>query len=222
MVLSTTSLNLGRIGLRNNKENFYEELDEMLEFIKNQILQRYNYQASQSSEKFMYLFKDNIIKDSGKLEKDQRIRKVIKHGVLNISLVGILECVCGLKNKKIDNLNKSDFKIILEIIDYINQKLKIFEKEEKVNFILTEEDNIDVLSKIYSTDKIIYKKNLQGSTRYRKIFETVENLEIEESQKLNFYGKLQNQIGMCISSSSENLEKYRENKIRFVRIKNDN
>src|SRR5574344_1190455 len=96
MVVSTTSINLARIGLKYQNKN------------KN------NYEV---------LFDGNVYDDE-KLEGNQHIRKVIKNGTLNIGIIGLKECVMSLEhdeNKQysliinlLKNLNEKCAKFIEE------------------------------------------------------------------------------------------------------------
>jgi len=80
MVISSTSINLARLGLKHqNKslESFYDELGSMCELVKNELLLSFETIGSKNKEYYRALFNGNV-DDDEKLEEGQKIRKVIK------------------------------------------------------------------------------------------------------------------------------------------------
>ena len=151
-ILSTTSINLGRIGLSNrNKslEEFYLQFGNILDFTRNQLVQRFDLQASKYKNSFPNLFKNNLIMDSEKVEDSQKIRKVLKNGVLNISLVGLNECLNFLNEK-----DKNKLKV--DILKFANEKITKYSDDTRLNFILTETKNDYILKELLAIDKSIY------------------------------------------------------------------
>lgn len=102
--LSTTTINLPRLGLkyRGRKiEEFYKELDEKLELIKDQLLERFEQQCSKLAGKFPYLIGKGIWQDGEKLSLQDKLRRVLKQGDLSIGFIGLAECVKALTRKKL-------------------------------------------------------------------------------------------------------------------------
>lgn len=151
-VLSTTSVNLGRLGLSTKSkslEEFYIQLGNTLDFAKNQLIQRFDLQASKYKNSFPTLFKNELIMDASKVEDTQKIRKVLKNGVLNISLVGFNECLELLPGK-----DKNKLKI--EILGFINNRILQYSEDNRLNFILTETRDDSILRNLLAIDKAIY------------------------------------------------------------------
>lgn len=148
--ISYTSINISRLGIKHKKLNndFYKELDDLIDLTKNELLFVFETIGDKTKENYSILFNSNILDDE-KLEENQKIRKVIKNGTLNINLVGLLEC-----SYIIDKENSS--KVILKIISYIKNKIDNISKETKLNF---------TLSSIYDNsckDLIILDKTIYG------------------------------------------------------------
>jgi ribonucleoside-triphosphate reductase len=204
IVLSTTTINLARLGFKYNKDNFYKKLEDILLLTKNQLVQRYEYQAGKYKENYKTLFDNNLIYESSKLEKEQKVRKVIKNGVLNISLAGLFECVMILNNSK--EFGKDDIELAIEILTFINKKVDIFTKEEKLNFILSEEDKDRVLSKLLTIDKILFSKKLQKN-KYELITEVIEGLKLKQNDKIKLELEFQKLINNKIVIKTKNPEK---------------
>lgn len=102
MIVASVSINMSRLGNRNSdktKSEFYLELDEMLELTKNILIMIFETIGNKSKENYQVIFNNNIL-DDDKLESGQKIRKVIKKGVLNIELASLSECAMCLEKDK--------------------------------------------------------------------------------------------------------------------------
>lgn len=70
-IISKVSINLVRIALKsNNIKEFYSELDNTLEFAKNELLQAFEYISNKYKKSYKYSF-NNILIDSDKLDDDK-------------------------------------------------------------------------------------------------------------------------------------------------------
>ncbi len=208
ILLSTTSINLARLGLEykeKSKEEFYERLEEVLEIVKNQLIQRFELQGSQNKEQYKNLFKDNVIYESNKLEEGQKIRKTLRNGVLNISLVGIYECSAQLNEKDIE-------KQAFEILQFINNKINKFNIEEKLNFIISENYNEKIQKKFISLDKAIYGNNkILNKEKYDNFCTIYKNKEtIQDEKKLEQLGKYQELISSVIEIKIQKNQTFEE------------
>lgn len=154
MIVTSTSINIARLGLKylNNKSisNFYEELDQLLELTKNEMILAFETIGNKNKENFQVLFNGNILGDE-RLESGQKIRKIIKSGVLNVGLVGLKECVLSFEpdpNKQYD--------LLIKILNYVNAKLKQFSDETKLFFQLFEPSGLTARKHFIGIDKSIY------------------------------------------------------------------
>lgn len=192
IILNKTSINLVRIALKSkNIKEFYEYLDDTMELVKNELLQTFEYQSNKYKENFKYLFKNNIILDSEKLENNQRIRKVIKNGTLNIGYVGLGECIYVLINKEL--LNIDDLKISIDIVKFMKEKCDKFEEENKLNFRVFETYNLNILKYFENIDRTIYSsiKNVTDEDSYRTFGTIFEKLNLNLSDRFKIESKLQ-------------------------------
>ena len=96
--LSFTSINLPRIALENrgNEEGFYRRLDELLELVARQLLDRFEIQAQKHVYNFPFLMGQGVWLDSDKLKVTDEIREVLKHGTLSIGFIGLAEALTAL------------------------------------------------------------------------------------------------------------------------------
>lgn len=153
MVVSSTSINLARLGLKfsnKTKKEFYSELDNICDIVKNELLLSFETIGAKSKEYYRVLFNGNV-DDDEKLEPGQKIRKVIKNGVLNIGVIGLKECVTCLEKNEANQP-----KLALEIINYLNDKCACYSSETKLNFGLHESTDNNARRRLLAIDKAIY------------------------------------------------------------------
>ncbi|MCM1053798.1 MAG: ATP cone domain-containing protein [Ruminococcus sp.] len=178
MIVSSVSINMGRLGFKYEDKNlteFYQELDELLEMAKNCLVNIFETIGDKNKDNYRVIFNGNIL-DDDKLEYGQKIRKILKRGVLNLELVGISECVLNLE-KNPDKRNK----LFLEILKYIRAKCEQYSMDTKLNFMVSETNKIRPLRKLMALDKAIYgiKKDITDKEYYGRIdslFKFKENI----------------------------------------------
>ena len=189
MIVGSVSLNMGRLGFKYvNKDikDFYLALDAWMEMAKNCLVNIFEIIGDKSKENYKILFNGNII-DDDKLESGQKIRKIIKKGVLNLELSGLSECVLNLEN---DDLKRKE--LLIDIIKHINENCINYSKETKMNFIVSETSKSRPLKKLMELDKSIYgiKKKVTDKEQYSRIdslFEFKGNIK----EDLDYMGRYQ-------------------------------
>lgn len=99
--LSFTSINLPRLGIvvDGDLDAFYILLDKMLDAAMQQLLDRFEVQASRIVRNFPFLMGEGVWIDSDKLGSDDSIQEVLKHGTLSIGFCGLAECLKALTGK---------------------------------------------------------------------------------------------------------------------------
>ena len=170
MIVTSTSINMARLGLKylNNHSisHFYEELDSLLELTKNQLVLAFETMGNKSKENYQVLFNGNVLGDE-RLESGQKIRKIIKSGVINIGLVGLL----------------------IKILKYIDKKIKQFSDETKLNFQMFEPSGLTSRKHFIGIDKSIYgtHKDITDKNAY-ELIDTAKfitnNKELSKVQEL--------------------------------------
>lgn len=153
MIVSSTSINLARLGLKYKNKNideFYEELENVAELVKNELLLSFETIGSKAKDYYKTLFLGNVYDDE-KLECGQKIRKVIKNGVLNIGLIGLSECANLLAPDENERL-----KLMENILDFLNELCLKYTKETKLNFAIFEPVDTSARARSLAIDKAIY------------------------------------------------------------------
>ncbi|MBE6917877.1 MAG: anaerobic ribonucleoside triphosphate reductase [Ruminococcaceae bacterium] len=96
--LSFTSINLPRIAIesKGDEKLFYEKLDAMLELVAQQMLDRFEIQASKHIYNYPFLMGQGVWLDADKLNLQDDLREVLKHGTLSIGFIGLAEALTAL------------------------------------------------------------------------------------------------------------------------------
>lgn len=162
--LSFTTVNLPRIGLDNKGDvkGFYKQLDETINLVIAQLLERFEIQASKKVMNYPFLMGQGIWLDSDKLKSEDNIREVLKHGTLSMGFIGLAECLKALIG---DHHGESEVaqKLGLEVIAHMRKKMDDISEEYKMNFTLIGSPAEGTAGRFVKLDKKIYGL-IQGVT----------------------------------------------------------
>ena len=124
-VLSSTAINLPRIALkhRENIDDFWLELEQKMDLVKEQLLERLEIQGNKKVSNFPFLMKENVWIDSEKLKEDDKLKKILKQGSMKISFVGLNECLIAMTGKNHADSKKAQ-ELGLKIITKMREKVK--------------------------------------------------------------------------------------------------
>ncbi len=135
--LSFTSINLPRIAIESHgdEKKFYQDLQAMLELVAQQMLDRFEIQASKHTYNFPFLMGQGVWLDSDKLSLQDDLREVLKHGTLSIGFIGLAETLTALyghHHGEGEEYEKKGLEIIGFMRDFCDKK----SQEMKMNFTL--------------------------------------------------------------------------------------
>ncbi len=96
--LSFTSINLPRLAIKanHNIEQFFDMLDRMIDLTIDQLFERFEIQARKHVRNYPFLMGQGVWIDSEKLDWDDEVREVLKHGTLSIGFIGLAETLKAL------------------------------------------------------------------------------------------------------------------------------
>ena len=170
--LSFTSINLPRIGIKHgialgerdkaDMKAFYEELDDMMDLVKNQLLQRFECQCSKSIANFKFLLGSHVWINSEKLDRYSKIRTVLKHGTLSIGFIGLAETLKALIGEHHGESDKAQ-KLGIEIIKHMRERCDEYCKEYNLNFTCLATPAEGLSGRFVAIDRSIYGK-IKGVT----------------------------------------------------------
>ena len=89
--LSFTSINLPRLGIlaKGNMDKFYKLLDKRLALCCRQLLHRFGIQSRKTVKNYPFLMGQGIWIDSDKLNINDEVGEVLKHGTLSVGFIGL-------------------------------------------------------------------------------------------------------------------------------------
>ena len=168
--LSFTTVNLPRLGIKhgivsNEKtdiEGFYQELGELMDLVKDQLLERFEIQCSKKVYNFPFLLGAGVWLDSEKLKPGDKLRKVLKHGTLSIGFIGLAECLKALIGKHHGESEEAQ-KLGLEIITFMRKKCDEYTEKYNLNFTCLATPAEGLSGRFVKIDKAVYGK-LKGIT----------------------------------------------------------
>ena len=131
--LSFTSINLPRLAIesKGDEKVFYEKLQSMLELVAQQLLDRFEIQASKHVYNYPFLMGQGVWLDSDKLAPNDTVREVLKHGTLSIGFIGLAETLTALYGKhhgeseEIQEKGKAILSFMRKFCDAKSQEVKM-------------------------------------------------------------------------------------------------
>ena len=170
--LSFTSINLPRLGIKHgiclkerdkaDIEGFYKDLGDMMELVRDQLLERFEIQCNKRCYNFPFLIQQGVWTDGDKLKPTDRMRKILKHGSLTIGFIGLAETLKALIGEHQGESEKAQ-KLGLEIIGFMRKKTDEFAKEYNLNFTLIATPAEGLSGRFVNIDRAIYGK-IKGVT----------------------------------------------------------
>lgn len=134
--LSFTTINLPRLGILAGKGNiskFYELLDERLELVEKQLIERYKVQCKKKPKNYPFLMGQGVWAGSDKLGPDDDISEILKEGSLSIGFIGLAETLVALTGKHHGECEASQ-ELGLEIVQRMNDFCEAKSEKYKMNW----------------------------------------------------------------------------------------
>ena len=133
--LSFTSINLPRIAIKakGDVQWFFEELERMMDLVRDQLLERLEIISNKKVKNFPFLMGEGVWIDSEKLGWNDNIREVLKHGTLSIGFIGLAEALVALRGKH-HGEDPSSQNLGLEIVGSIRKYCDEMSQQYKLNF----------------------------------------------------------------------------------------
>ena len=135
--LSFTSINLPRIAIKcaGDIGLFFEELEAKMKMVVDQLDERFEIIARKKVYNFPFLMGQGVWIDSEKLDWNDEVREVLKHGTFSIGFIGLAECLKALRGKHHGESEESQ-NLGLEIIGFMRSYLDKLSQERKLNYTL--------------------------------------------------------------------------------------
>lgn len=114
-------------------KKFYEILDERMEDLFGQLMERFEIVARRKAKNYPFLMGQGVYLDSEKLLPDDEVREVLKHGTLVIGFIGLAETLKVLVGKH-HGESASAWDLGYKIVSYMNEKCAKQAQKTKMNF----------------------------------------------------------------------------------------
>ncbi len=240
--LSFTTINLPRLGIKhgaiaNQKANikeFLEELEEKLDLVKDQLLERYELQCKKKVDSFPFLLGQKLWIDSEKLKSGDTLKKVLKQGSLSIGFIGLAQCLKALTGKH-HGEDEAAQKLGIKIVKFMKQKCDEYSQKYNLNFNLVASPVDEIEGKFIKMDQAIFGK-LKGITDKESY---TNSFHIPNDYKISIVNKIQleapyhsytngghitcvEEKGISEKEVMEIVKLMQENNIGYGAIKNDN
>ncbi|HBG2060165.1 anaerobic ribonucleoside triphosphate reductase [Clostridioides difficile] len=161
--ISFTTVNLPRLGIihgiinneKANLDGFFEELDEKINLIIEQLLERLEVQGNKKMKNFPFLMGQGVWKGSDDLGPEDTLKEVIKQGTLTIGFIGLAECLIALIGKH-HGESKEAQELGLKIVSHMRHKMDEATDKYKLNFSLMGTPAEGLSGRFTKIDKKVY------------------------------------------------------------------
>ena len=161
--LSFTTINLPRLGIKygiinKNKadlDGFFEELDEKIDLVIEQLLERMELQGNKKVKNFPFLMGQGVWTGSDNLNPEDKLEKIIKEGTLTVGFIGLAECLIGLLGMHHGESEEAQ-ELGLEIISHMRKRMEDASKEYGLNFSLIATPAEGLSGRFTRIDKKVY------------------------------------------------------------------
>ncbi|MCC8121605.1 MAG: anaerobic ribonucleoside triphosphate reductase, partial [Oscillospiraceae bacterium] len=135
--LSFTTINLPRLAIKakGDVNVFFESLDHMLDICVDQLLERFEIQCRKKVRNFPFLMGQGVWLDSEKLDWDDEVREVLKHGTLSVGFIGLAETLKSLLGVHHGESEKAQA-LGLDIISHMRARMDAESEKRGLNFSL--------------------------------------------------------------------------------------
>ena len=135
--LSFTSINLPRLGIKAGGDvvRFFEMLEDEMNLVIDQLMYRYKIQAQKKVRNYPFLMGQGVWIDSEKLNPDDTVGELLKHGTLSMGFIGLAECLKALIGVH-HGESKEAQELGLRIIGRMRSRMDEESKKTGMNFSL--------------------------------------------------------------------------------------
>ncbi|MGL5329038.1 MAG: anaerobic ribonucleoside triphosphate reductase [Peptostreptococcaceae bacterium] len=168
--LSFTTINLPRLGIKygrlnNNRldlDGFFEDLDEKIDLVIDQLLERMEIQGNKKVKNFPFLMGQGVWSGSEELRPEDKLTDVIKQGTLTVGFIGLAECLVGLIGKHHGETKEAQM-LGLKIISHMKKRMSDAKQIYNLNFSLIATPAEGLSGRFTKIDKALYGE-IEGIT----------------------------------------------------------
>jgi anaerobic ribonucleoside-triphosphate reductase len=113
-------------------ESFFNKLEKKMELVCDQLMSRYEILAQKKAKSFQFLMGQGIWLDSEKLDPDDEIREVLKHGTFSYGFIGLAETLTHLIGSHHGETEEAQ-ELGLRIVGFMREFVDRKSQEHKLN-----------------------------------------------------------------------------------------
>lgn len=135
--LSFTSINLPRLAIesKGDVDLFFTELHKTIDLVINQLIERFEIQCKKKVKNYPFLMGQGVWLDSDKLDNEDTVAEVLKHGTLTCGFIGLAECLTALIGHH-HGESKEAQELGIRIVSEMRQRMDDMAAKTKLNFSL--------------------------------------------------------------------------------------
>ncbi len=167
---SFTSINLPRLGIKHgvitngefNEAAFFNELDEKIDIVIKQLLERLQIQMRRKVKNFPFLMGQGVWIGSENLEWEDSLEEVAKQGTLTMGFIGLAECLKALIGEHHGESEKAQ-QLGLKIVKHMRDRMDEATQQYHLNFSLIATPAEGLSGRFTRIDKKVYGE-IEGVT----------------------------------------------------------
>ena len=167
---SFTTINLPRLGIKHgvvtngefNEPAFFNELDEKLEIVIQQLIERLQIQAKRKVKNFPFLMGQGVWLGSENLGWEDTLEEMVKQGTLTIGFIGLAECLKALIGEHHGESERAQ-QLGIKIVSHMREVCDEATRKYQLNFSLIATPAEGLSGRFTRIDKKLYGE-IEGVT----------------------------------------------------------
>ena len=189
--LSFTSVNLPRLGIEahGSLSRFYNSVDRTFAMVFEQLKDRFDIIAKKRVLNYPFLMGQGIWIGSDKLDPEDYIEDIIKHGTMSVGFIGLAECLKALVGKHHGESSEAN-ELGLEIVRHMRELTDRHTQETGLNFSLFSTPAEGLSGRFVKIDQQLYGKITGVTDRayYTNSFHVPVYYDISAADKIRIEG----------------------------------
>ncbi|MEG2082085.1 MAG: anaerobic ribonucleoside triphosphate reductase [Oscillospiraceae bacterium] len=185
--LSFTSINLPRLAIeaKGDEDLFYRNLKKYLDLCTKQLLDRFAIQKKKKVRNFPFLMGQGVWLDSEKLDIDDEVGEVLKHGTLSVGFIGLAEALTALYGHHHGEDERVQKKGV-EIVGYMRKVMDDCSEKYGLNFSLLATPAEGLSGRFVRLDKAMFGEiaGVTDKEYYTNSFHVPVSFEISAFDKI--------------------------------------
>ncbi len=189
--LSFTSVNLPRLGIEahGSLSRFYTSVDRTFAMVFEQLKDRFDIIAKKRVLNYPFLMGQGIWIGSDKLDPEDYIEDIIKHGTMSVGFIGLAECLKALVGKHHGESSEAN-ELGFEIVRHMRELTDRHTQETGLNFSLFSTPAEGLSGRFVKIDQQLYGKITGVTDRayYTNSFHVPVYYDISAADKIKIEG----------------------------------